>query len=177
MQVYISGTSGLGIHGLLKSVASHGIEVLTPIPVPVLSAVRIRIAGCCTVPAEVFYCVKKSTVFQAGIIFGTRHKPEVGVGSFAVIHELEDPFRVTRGHIVDAGTGSLSILCKTDLSSRVRVRIESGGWVLFGEVERVIASSMLASCVGIQLDAAFPEQLGGTVVPQHAPSVPTDGRA
>jgi hypothetical protein len=161
IQVYISGTSGLGVQGLLKSISRGGLQVLTPIPVPVRSAVLITIAGCCTVPAEVFYCIKKSTCFQVGIVFSTRHKPEIAVGAFAVIHEIEEPFTVSRGHVMDIGSSSLSIMCKTKLTPNTWVRVESNGWVIFGEVEGVVPSSMVASCVGIHLDAAFRAQFSG----------------
>jgi hypothetical protein len=177
IQVYISGTSGLGVHGLLKSVSRGGLQVLTPIPIPVRSTVLVTIAGCCAVRAEVFYCVKKSPVFQVGIVFSTRHKPEIAVGAFAVIRELEEPFTVARGHVMDVGSVSLSILCKTKLAPNSWVRVESNGWVIFGEVEGVVASSMVASCVGIHLDAAFPAQSAGPVSPLEASSEETDGRA
>jgi hypothetical protein len=161
IQVYLSGTSGLGIHGVLKSISRGGLQILIPIPVPVRSTVLITIAGCCTVPAEVFYCVKRSKVFQVGIVFSTRHKPEIAVGAFAVIHEIEEPFRVSRGHVMDVTSSCLSITCKTRLTPNSRVRVESNGWVIFGKVEGVVASSMLASCVGIHLDAAFPSLFEG----------------
>jgi hypothetical protein len=155
-EVYISGTSGLGVHGLLKSISRGGLQVLTPIPVPVRSTVLITIAGCCTVPAEVFYCVRKSSVFQVGIVFPTRYKPEIAVGAFAVIRKIEEPGTVSRGHVMDVGSNSLSIICKTKLRLHAWVRVEANGWVVFGEVEGVLASGMAASCVGIHLDAAFP---------------------
>jgi hypothetical protein len=176
IQVYISGTSGLGVTGLLKSVSRGGLQVLTPIPVPVRSAVLVTIAGCCTVPAEVFYCVKKSAVFQVGIVLSTRHKPEVAVGAFAAIRELEGPFALTRGHVMDVGSSSLSILCKTKLTPNTWVRVESNGWVMFGEVEGVVVSSMAASCVGIHLDAAFPAQFAVPASPLQAAHEETYGR-
>jgi hypothetical protein len=176
IQVYISGTSGLGIHGLLKSVSRGGLQVLTPIPVPVRSSVLITIAGCCTVPAEAFYCVKKSTVFQVGVVFSTRYKPEIAVGAFAGIRELEEPFTLSRGHVMDVGSSSLSILCKTRLRPNTWVRIESNAWILFGEVEGVVASSMVASCVGIRLDAAFPAQFAGPASPLQPLSEEKHGR-
>lgn len=175
-RVYVSGTSGLGIHGSLKSISRDSIQVLTPIPVPIGGNVLITIAGCSTTPAEVFYCVKSHTFFQVGIVFSKRHSPEVAVGSFAVIHELEEPFTVTRGHVMDVGRSSLSVLCKTDLSSNAWVRVESNGWVLFGEVEGILVSGLLASCVGIHLDAAFPAQLHGPALSPQAHSGGTDGR-
>jgi hypothetical protein len=168
--VYISGTSGLGVHGLLKSISRGGLQVLTPIPVPVRSQVLITITGCCTVPAEVFYCVKKSTAFQIGIVFSTHHKPEIVVGAFAVVRKLDDPFSATRGHIMDVGSSSLSILCKTSLRPNAPVRVESNGWIIFGEVEGVVPSSMVASCVGIHLDAAFRAQFSGPAFSIEAPS-------
>jgi hypothetical protein len=176
IQVYISGTSGLGVNALVKSISRGGLQVLTPIPVPVRSAVLVTIAGCCTVPAEVFYCVEKSPAFQVGIVFSTRHKPEIAVGSFAVIRELEEPFAVTRGHVMDVGSSSLSILCKTKLTANTWVRVESNGWVIFGEVQGVVASGMAASCVEIHLDAAFPAQFVGPASPPQAPNEETDGR-
>jgi hypothetical protein len=157
-QVYVSGTSGLGVHGVLKSISRGGLQVLTPIPVPVRSTVLITIAGCRTVSAEVFYCVRKSSVFQVGIVFATLHKPEIAVGAFAVIHKMEEPFSVSRGHVMDIGSSSLSIICKTKLRPNTWVRVESNGSVIFGEVEGVLASGMAASCVGIHLDAAFSSQ-------------------
>jgi hypothetical protein len=160
-QVYISGADGLGVHGLLKSISRGGLQALTSIPVPVRTQVLITISGCCTVPAEVFYCVKKTTAYQVGIVFSTRHKPEVVVGAFASIRNLEDPSLTTRGHIMDVASSSLSILCKTALRPGAWVRVESNGWIMFGEVEGVVPSSMVASCVGIHLDAAFRAQFAG----------------
>jgi len=154
-QVYISLLSGLGVHGILKSVCTDGIQILTPVPLPISSAVLISIAGCATVWAEVHSCVKRAAVFQVGIVLYTRYKPEVVVGDFAVIHQLENPFTTSRGHTVDVGTHSLSIVCKTDISTNAWVRVESSGRVLFGRVERVVACSMMASCVGIHLDGVF----------------------
>lgn len=158
-QVYISGPSGLGIHGLLKAISRDSIQVLTPIPVPVRSLVLIRIVGCCPVRAEVFYCVKKSAVFQVGIVFSTQYKPEVAVGSSAVVYSLETPLTVACGQVWDVGFSSLSILSKTSLSSNEWVRVESNGWVLFGEVEGVVASGGVAIGLGIHVDAAFSLEL------------------
>ena len=148
--------SGLGIQGVLKSISRGGLQILTPIPVPVRSTVLITIAGCCTIPAEVFYCVKKSTVFQVGIVFSTRHKPEIAVGAFAVIHEFDEPFTVSRGHVMDADKQLSLDYVQNATDTKLPVRVESNGWIIFGQVEGVVASSMLASCVGIHLDAAFP---------------------
>jgi hypothetical protein len=36
------------------------------------------------------------------------------------------------------------------------VRVEANGWIVFGLVEAVVATSMLACYVDIQLEAAFP---------------------
>lgn len=155
VQVHISGPSGFGAHGLLRSVSRGGMQVLTPIPVPVRMAVEVTLSGCEPAPAEVFYCVKKSAVYQVGIVFSTRQRPEVAVGGFAVMSELDEPFTVSRGHIVDIGRDSMSMLCKTAIRPEAWVRLESNGWVLFGEVEGVVPTSMLASCVGVHLDAGF----------------------
>jgi hypothetical protein len=179
IQVYISGASGLGVNGLLKSVSRGGLQVLTPIAVPLRSAVSITIAGCCSVPAEVFYCIKKSPVFQVGIVFSSRHRPEVSVGAFAVIRELDESFTTARGHVLDVSSSSLSILCKSKLTLNSWVRVEYNGWVLFGEVEGVVVSSMVASCVGIHVDAAFPQHFAVPAPPLLPPGDEgdeTDGR-
>lgn len=155
VQVYISGRSGFGAHGLLKSVSRGGLQVLVPVSVPVRTSVQVTVSGCEPVLADVFYCVKKNTVFQVGVVLRARPKPEAAVGGLAVMNELDEPFTVSRGHIVDIGRDSVSILCKTAIKPDAWVRLESNGWVMFGEVKGVVATSMLASCVGFHLDAAF----------------------
>lgn len=155
VQVYISGLSGFGAHGLLKSVSRGGLQVLIPVPVPVRTSVQVTVSGCEPVTADVFYCVKKNGVYQAGIVLRARPKPELTVGGFTVMNELDEPFTVSRGHLVDIARDSVSILCKTAIRPEAWIRLESNQWVLFGEVNRVVATSMLASCVSVHLDAAF----------------------
>jgi hypothetical protein len=156
IQAYISSPSGFGVHGLLKSVSRGCLQLLTPISLPLRCAVQVTIAGCRTVRGQVFCCVKKGTVHQVGIVFSCRHKPDIAVGGLAILNALEEPFTVTRGHLLDIGLGSLSILCKTMLAPGAWVRIESNGWILFGEMESVVAISMVACCVGVRLEAALP---------------------
>jgi hypothetical protein len=155
VQVYVSGRSGFGAHGLLKSVSRGGLQVLVPVPVPVRTAVQVTVSGCEPVAADVFYCVKKNAVYQIGIVLRARLQPEVTVGGLAVLNELDEPFTVSRGHIVDIARGSLSVLCKTAIRREAWVRVESDGWVLFGDVNGVVPTSMLASCVSVHLDTAF----------------------
>jgi len=155
IQVYISSQSGFGAHGLLKSVSRGGLQVLLPVSIPVRTAVQVTVSGCEAVPADVFYCVKKNTVYQVGMVLRARPKPELALGGLAVMNELDEPFTVSRGHIVDIGSGSVSIFCKTVIRPEAWVRLESNGWVLFGEVKGVVPTSMMASCVGVFLDTAF----------------------
>jgi hypothetical protein len=176
IQVDISGASGLAVNGQIRSISRGGLQVITSVRVPVQSAVLITIAGCCTVPAQVCYCVQKASVFQAGIVFSRLHKPEVAVGAVAMIRELEKPFSLTRGHVMDLGSGTISILCKTKLRPNCWVRIESNDWILFGQVREVVASSMLASCVRIHLDASLPAQLLMQALALPAPGEEIDGR-
>jgi hypothetical protein len=155
VQVFVSGRSGFGAHGLLKSLSRGGLQLLVPVSVPVRTTVQVTVSGCEPVAADVFYCVKKNAVYQIGMVLRSRPKPEVALGSLAVIHELDEPFTVSRGHVVDVARDSLSILCKTAIRPEAWVRLESNGWVLFGGVKGVVPTSMLASCVGVHLDAAF----------------------
>jgi hypothetical protein len=155
IQVQISSLSGARVHGLLKSVCYGGLQVLTPISVPVRSSVQITIAGCRAVRGEVSYCVKRSTVYQVGIVLSCHHQPDIAIGGLAVINSLDEPFAVTRGHVLEIGSSSLWILCDTILSPGVWVRVESNGWILFGQVESVLGIGMAAWCVGVHLEAAF----------------------
>jgi hypothetical protein len=116
----------------------------------------VTIAHCRTVLGEVLYCLKRSTIYQVGMVFCSRHKPDISVGCLAGIKALEKPFSITRGHVLDCGSTRLSILCKTMLAPGAWTRVEANGWILFGVVDAVIPTSMMASCVDIQLEAAFP---------------------
>ncbi len=155
IQVYISSPSRFSAHGLLKSVSRAGLQILTPISVPLRSAVQVTIAGCRGARGEVVYCVRRSNVYHVGIVLTSHLRPELTVGGLATINALEEPFTITRGHVLDIGANALSILCKTMLVPSARVRVESNGWILFGEVESVVAISMAACCVGVRLEAVF----------------------
>jgi hypothetical protein len=155
VRVYISGRSGFGAHGLLKSLSRGGLQVLVPVSVPVRTTVQVTVSGCEPVSADVFYCVRKNAVYQVGIVLRSRPKPEVAVGALAVMSELDEPFTSSRGHVVDIGRDSVSLLCKTAIRPEAWVRLEANGWILFGVVKGVIPTSMLASCVRVHLDAAF----------------------
>jgi hypothetical protein len=155
IHVYISSRTGFGAHGLLISVSRGGFHVLTSLPLPLWGAVEISLAHCRAVLGEVVYCVKRSRTYQVGIIPSSLQKPKIVIGGLAIIHALDEPFTLTRGHVLDIGDTLLSIFCKTRLEPGARVRIESTGWILFGSVESVVATSMLASCLAIRLEAAL----------------------
>jgi hypothetical protein len=90
------------------------------------------------------------------MVFTYRYKPAIVVGDLVVIKSLDEPFTLTRGNVLDVGDTRLSIFCKTMLAEGAWVRVEANGWIVFGLVEAVVATSMLACCVDIQLEAAFP---------------------
>jgi hypothetical protein len=155
-QVYCSTAAGLGVHGSLKSVSRSGLQVLVPVSLPLRGVVQVTIAHCRAVFGEVLYCIKRSSIYQMGIVFSSRHRPEISVGSLAVVKSLDEPFTLTRGNVLDVGRTRLSIFCKTRLVPGAWVRVEANGWNLFGLVEAVVATSMLACCVDIYLEAAIP---------------------
>jgi hypothetical protein len=156
IQVYCSSTSGVGAYGLLKSVSRSGLLIVIPASLPPQDVVQITIANCRSIIGKVLYCVKRSGTYRVGIVFMSRHKPEIRVGSLAVVKSLDEPFILTRGNILDVGSSRLSIFCKTTLAPGAWVRVEANGWILFGLVDAVVATSMLACCVDIHLEAAFP---------------------
>jgi hypothetical protein len=155
-RVYISSPSSFGVHGLLKCAPRGTLQIITPVSVPIRCTVKITIAGCRAVCGEVFFCIKRGTVYQVGLDCCSSYEPDVAVGGLAIINALEEPFTVTRGHVLDVGGSALSILCKTMLVPGTWVRVESNGWILFGQVERVVAISMVACCLSVHLEAAFP---------------------
>jgi hypothetical protein len=155
IQVYISSRTGFGAHGLLKSFSRGGFHVLTSLALPLWGAVEISLIHGRAVLGEVVYCVKRARTYQVGIIPFSFQEPKIAIGGMAVIHALDKPFTLTRGHVLDIGNRHLSIFCKTRLEPGAMVRIESTGWMLFGSVESVVATSMLASCLGVRLEAAL----------------------
>src|ERR1700734_2066363 len=163
LQDQISSPSGARVHGLLKSVCYGGLEVLSPISVPLRCSVEVTIAGCRAGPGEVSYCVKRSTVYQAGIVLSRHRQPDIAIGGSAIINSLDEPFTVTRGHVLDTGSSSLWMLCGTMLSPGAWVRVESNGWILFARTESILGIGMAAWCVGVHLEAAFRAQSGASV--------------
>jgi hypothetical protein len=159
IHVYCSSATGFGVHGLLKSVSRASIQVLVPSPLPLRGVVQVTISHCRAVFGEVLCCVKRSGAYQVGIVFCSRHKPEIPVGCLAVIKSLDEPFTFTRGNVLDLDSNRLSIFCKTILSAGAWVRVEANGWILFGLVKAVVATSMVACCVDINLEAALPADL------------------
>jgi hypothetical protein len=155
-KVQISIPSGLRVHGLLRSVSRGGVQILTRAAAPIRCPLMITITGCRPLNGEAFYCLKRSAVYQLGIVFPGRQKPNIALGAVATIRQLEEPFDQGRGNILDVGGSSITILCKTWVAAGARIRVESGGWVLFGVVKNVIANSMISRCVEIHLEAAFP---------------------
>lgn len=156
IQVYCSSPGGIGVHGLLKSVSRSGIQVLLPVSMPLRGVVHVTIAQCRSVMGQVLYCMKRNSLYQVCIVFSSRYKPDISVGCLAVIKSLDDPLTPARGNVLDVGSTRLSIFCKTMLAPGAWVRVEANGWILFGIVDAVVATSMLASCVDIHLEAAFP---------------------
>jgi hypothetical protein len=156
IQVYCSSATGVGVHGLLKSVCRSGLQILVPASLPLRDVVQVTIANCRAVFGEVLYCVKRSGSYRVGIVFVPRHKPEISVGCLVLIKSLDEPFTLTRGTVLDVGSNRLSIFGKTTLTPGAWVRVEANDWILFGLVEAVVATSMRACCVDIHLEAAFP---------------------
>jgi hypothetical protein len=158
-RVQISSPAGFGMFGVLKSVARGGIQVLTTISVPIRCPLEVTLEGCYPASGEAFYSIKRSSVCQVGIVFSARQKPCVAVGSVANIYDLQAPFTACRGSILDVGSTSLSILCKTAIPPGAWVRLESNGWILFGVVKDVVPTSMVSRCVEIHLEAGFAADL------------------
>jgi hypothetical protein len=156
IQVHCVSPTGLGMHGLLRSVSRTGVQVLVPVSLPLRDVVEVTISHCRTVFGVVLYCIKRSGMYRMGIAFSSRDKPEISVGSVAVVKSLDEPFTLTRGNVLDVGSNRLSIFCKTRLVEGAWVRVEANGWIVFGVVEAVVAMSMLACCVDIRLEAALP---------------------
>jgi hypothetical protein len=152
--VYCSSANGFGVLGLLKSVSRGGLQVLVPLSLPLGDVVQVTIGEGRVVLGKVLYSVRRSTIYQVGIVFSSRHELEIPVGCLAVIRSLDEPSTRTRGNVVDVGSSRLSIFCKTMLVPGAWVRVEANGWLLFGLVEAVVATSMLACCVDIHLEAA-----------------------
>jgi hypothetical protein len=151
-----SPSHGFRVHGSLKSISRGGLQVLTPLAVPIRCPLRVSIAGCRSVGGEALYCLKRSMLYQVGMVFSSRQKPNIALGDLATIDTLETPFVKGRGSILDIGNSSVSILCKTAIAPEERVRLESSGWVLFGVVKDVVATSMVGRCLEVHLQAAFP---------------------
>ena len=158
-KVQISLPSELRVHGLLQSVSRGGAQIVTRAAVPIRCPLKITITGCRPLTGEAFYCLKRSAVYQLGIVFPGRQKPNIVLGAVATIRRLETPFDLGRGNILDVGASSITILCKAWVAPGARIRVESGGWVLFGAVKNVIQTSMVSRCVEIHLEAAFPAHL------------------
>ena len=156
VQVCCFSATGIVVDGLLKCISRSGLQVLLPAYLPAGDVVQLTIANCRAVFAEVLYCVKRSGGYRVGMVFTHRHKPEIFVGDLVAIKSLDEPFTLTRGNVLDVGSTRLSIFCKTMLAAGAWVRVEANGWIVFGLVEAVVATSMLACCVDIQLEAAFP---------------------
>jgi hypothetical protein len=162
MKVRISSPSGQRVYGLLKSVSRGGAQVVTRVAVPIRCPLEITIAGCLPSAGEVFYCLRRSGVYQLGIVFRFRQKPDIALGAVATIRGLDPPYEQGRGNVLDVSGSSVTILCKTWVAAGARIRLESGRWILFGVVKNVIPTSMVGRCVDIHLEAAFPAQLDET---------------
>jgi hypothetical protein len=69
------------VHALLKSVSHAGIQVLTPVRVPIRCPLKIAIAGCRPFQGEAFYFLKRSTVDVASSTVSILCKNVVAPGS------------------------------------------------------------------------------------------------
>lgn len=154
-RVRICSSVGFEVYGVLKSVSRAGIQVLTPLAVPIRCPLQITIPGCQPFDAEAFYCLKRTDGCQVGVVFASLERPQLALGALATIHGLAEQGIVARGSVVDMGRSSVSILCKTTIVPGAEVRLESAGWVLFGLVRTVVPTSMIGKCLEIHLQAAF----------------------
>jgi len=171
----LSASHNLRMSGSLKSISRGGVQVLTPRAVPIRCPLRIAIAGCRPLEGEALYCLKRSTLYQVGMVFSSRQRPGIALGDMATIDTLDSPFVKGRGSILDIGHTSVSILCKTALAPEERVRLESSGWVLFGVVKNAVATSMVSRCLEIHLQAAFPAESNTDAVLPIAPRTGVPG--
>ncbi len=154
-RVRVASRSGYRVFGMLRSVVRGGIQVLTTVPVPARCPLEITLEGCQPAAGEAIYAIKRGSVFLVGMVFSSRQKPSCALGSVATIRDLESPRVSCRGSILDVGTTSVSVLCKTEMPPGAWVRLESSGWILFGVVQDVVPTSMLGRCVRIHLETAF----------------------
>jgi hypothetical protein len=155
-RVQISTPAGPSVQGVLKSISRGGIQIVTSIPVPTRCPLQIAIAGCRPIAGEALYSLQRSAVHRVGIVFTSRQKPIISVGAPAQLHSLEPPFRAGRGNVVDLGSSSVSIFGKTTVFPGVWIRVESGGWILFGVVKDLVPTGLVGRCLEVHLEAAFP---------------------
>lgn len=155
VRVLISSPVGFQVSGELKSVSRAGILVLTPVAVPIRCPLEITITGCRMFRAEAFYCLARPDGHQVGLVFAALQKPNLVLGAVTTIEQLTGLDPRARGSVVDVGRSSVSLLCKTSLVTGTEVRLESAGWVFFGTVRTVLATSMVTKCMEIHLHAAF----------------------
>lgn len=175
-QVRICSSVGFEVYGVLKSVSRAGVQVLTPVAVPIRCPLQITIPGCRTFEAEAFYCLKRTDCHQVGIVFTSLERPHLELGALATIQGLAEPGLGARGSVVDVGRSSVSILCKTRIGPGTEVRLESGGWILFGVVKTVVPTSMIGKCLEVHLQAAFRASEGRAGDDDAASAHRTDSR-
>ena len=160
IRVFISTESGFSVHGLLRSVSRGGIQVFSPVPIPTRSPLEITIAGCLPIAGEALYCTKRMPVYRVGIALSLRNRPTLPVGAVASVRCLVPPYTAGRGSVLEMRGTSASIFTKTGMLPGSWVRVESGGWVLFGVVKDMVPTSMIGRYLEIHLEAALPVDPG-----------------
>lgn len=154
-RVQIASPSVTRIFGVLREAVRGQIQVLTSIPVPIRCPLEITLEGCRPAAGQAFYSIRRASVFLVGLALSNSLKPNCAAGSFATIRELDSPLTSRRGTILDLGTTTLSVVCKTPIALGAWVRIESRGWILLGVVKEVVPTSFAGYCVRVHLEAAF----------------------
>ena len=155
-RVFISSRTGFSVHGIVRSVSRAGIQILTPVPVPIRCPLDIAIVGCRPIAGEALYCIKRAPVHRVGIVLSSQHKPSLEVGSVADICSLDPPFTVGRGSILAVRGSRASIFSKAAIPPGSWVRIESSTWILFGVVKDMVPTGMVGRYLEVHLEAAFP---------------------
>lgn len=148
-------SSAFRMYGWLTSVSRGGIVALTSLSIPIREPLEIAIAGCRPVRGHALYCLKRPTVRQSGIVFSSWRNPKILIGDAATLHSLDAPFTEGRGNVLDVASNRVSILCKAEVPPGVWVRIETGGWILFGVVRDLVPISAIGRCLEIYVEAAF----------------------
>jgi hypothetical protein len=154
--IRISNSRGFSTEGGLKSISRGGVQVVTNLPVPTRCPLEISIPGCAPVAGEALYSMRRTSTHRVGIVFATRYKPSLELGSFAKIRSLSPPFTTSRGSVVELRGSSLSIFGKSTFTPGCWLRIESREWILFGVAKNLFPTNLAGRCLEVHLEAALP---------------------